>query len=162
GHATYYGAGGAGVHGACSQDFVYPGYVTVAMNTAQYNGGLVCGACVRACITKPSGRECYNAIVDNECPSCANNDLDFGLAGTGIYPVNWTYIQCPYRSSLLISTQGSNGYYGKIKVQGSGALTGLTARGITATSTHDGFWVVNDGSGNLGCGSSVTASFTYG
>lgn len=65
GELTYYG--GAGVRGACTSDYVPPGYATVAMNAPQYSGS-VCGKCVNACFEDNGGERCFNAIVDNKCP----------------------------------------------------------------------------------------------
>lgn len=156
GDLTYYG--GAGSDGACSSDFVPAGYRTVAMNAEQFYGG--CGDCLRACFVRSGARECFDAIVDNECPECLYGDIDYGVDGDGRWPVTWDYIACDTALTMSVASQGSNAYYGKIKIQGGpSAVTGVKCDGEAWTGTRDGFWTFEDSFGGLECG--VTCEVTF-
>jgi hypothetical protein len=56
GDLTFYGGAGSG--GACTQTLVPPGFKTVAMNAAQYDGGGACGMCISACYNDGS-KKCF-------------------------------------------------------------------------------------------------------
>ena len=93
GRGTWYG--GAGVGGACTSNFNYPGFRTVAMNKPQYLNGQACGGCVSGCFTQGGKQTCFKAIVDNLCPECGYGALDFGWTGDGIVNVNWKCVTDP-------------------------------------------------------------------
>ncbi|KAG5192344.1 hypothetical protein JKP88DRAFT_259401 [Tribonema minus] len=160
GDATYYG--GAGEGGACSQKFKPPGYKTVAMNHLQFNEGWACGTCIQGCIFKPNNvQECFTAIVDNECPECANQAVDMGWSGDGRYKVGWNIIPCPPAEPKLW-TVGSNPWYIKLKIELVGPVKSVRINGVAATHTADNFWVVYDSVGMLACGPTVTFTLASG
>lgn len=116
---TFYGAGGAGKAGAC---MLNPGFngvgLTVAMNSAQFDGGMSCGKCIMATGTgsglgtTPLMGPIY-ATIDNLCPECKYGDVDFGLGGDGRWQINWDFIDCGTArasgSSLPSKQQGGGG-----------------------------------------------------
>jgi hypothetical protein len=153
GDLTYYGGAGAG--GACSQKYVPPGYLTVALNHDQFGEGHSCGTCLRACVTKPSGVECFKAIVDNECPECTHGDLDLGISGDGRWQVSWSTIKCP-PAAPMFDVQGSNAWYLKLKIEGQGPLQSVRVNTREAKHTLDDFWVIQDPNGGLGCPPTIT------
>jgi len=100
GDGTFYGAGGAGSAGSCMLERGFNGIeMTVAMNSVQYDGGSVCGKCVRITgqgegigMTPILGP--FFATVDNECPECKFGDVDLGLQGDGRWRIAWDWIPC--------------------------------------------------------------------
>eukprot|EP00612_Vaucheria_litorea_P002025 CAMPEP_0171455436 /NCGR_PEP_ID=MMETSP0945-20130129/2333_1 /TAXON_ID=109269 /ORGANISM="Vaucheria litorea, Strain CCMP2940" /LENGTH=290 /DNA_ID=CAMNT_0011980679 /DNA_START=96 /DNA_END=969 /DNA_ORIENTATION=- len=159
GDLTFYG--GAGKKGSCSQNHVPPGFKTVAINAPQYDDGASCGSCLEGCYNKNGQTTCFKAIVDNLCPECSYGDLDLGESGDGRFDIDWNFTECP-KADLKFSTEGSNQWYGKIKVEGGGPIQSMVVNGKTTSSTPDAFWVVDDGSGKLGCGPKVTVNFLSG
>lgn len=173
GDLTYYG--GAGDQGMCSQSHVPPGFTTVAINAPQFYNGpqtsiyvMKCGTCVHACFDDlglGQGERCFDAIIDNVCPECAEGDLDLGEDGDGRWPVEWDPILCPVRDEI-VTTQGSNPWYGKVKVEGGpSALHGMfctDSQGVEykGDPTPDGFWEFNSGSGAFECGLECQVTFT--
>jgi hypothetical protein len=156
GDGTFYG--GAGNGGACSSSYVPEGFTTVAMNNPQYNDGLSCGSCLEGILHLETGDRNFKAIVDNLCNECLLGSLDFGENNDGRWKVEWSFIQCP-NVPLIITTQGSNSNYGKIKIEGSGPIISVNVNDIPTSLTNDGYWVVNDSSGNLGCGPKLIIIF---
>lgn len=152
GDLTFYG--GAGVGGSCTSSYVPEGYTTVAMNSDQYDNGLVCGSCLEG-VYHVGGESIYfSAIADNLCPECVYGDLDLGEIGDGRWDLEWSFVACP-KTELVVTTQGSNSFYAKIKIEGGGAVDSVTVNGAQASPTPDGYWVVEDGSGSLGCGPTI-------
>jgi Fungal cellulose binding domain len=84
-----------------------------------------------------------------------------GWGGNGRWPLTWQFIDCP-ATDLRFSTQGSNNFYGKMKVEAGGPVSSVTCNGIPAQMTPDGFAQWNDGSGSLGCGPTCTITFSNG
>jgi hypothetical protein len=103
GDLTHYG--GAGKWGACTSTWVPPGYTTVAVNSQQWDEGMMCGTCVHACYTDNDGKRCFNAIIDNLCPECVMGDLDLGENGGGRWPLDWKIQPCPKAGSVQFTTQ---------------------------------------------------------
>ena len=112
---TFYGGAGSG--GSCSSSYVPEGFTTVAMNSDQYDDGLVCGSCLKGVYHPPGGSVYFDAIVDNKCPECVFGDLDLGEVGDGRWDVEWSFAECPKIGNLIVTTQGSNAFYGKIKFE---------------------------------------------
>ena len=172
GDLTYYG--GAGDQGMCSQTWVPPGYTTVALNAPQFGSGEMCGTCVRACYNDlglGQGERCFDAIIDNVCPECAMGDLDLGEDGDGVWPVVWEPIVCKGVLSQdnpgpIVSAQGSNPYYGKIKIEGGPSSVNFMScedsQGgqYQGELTPDGFWEMNSGSGAFECGLECEIGFS--
>ena len=160
GDLTFYGGAGSG--GACSSSYVPNGYTTVAINNDQYDNGLACGSCLEG-VYHIGGESIYiNAIVDNLCPECVYGDLDLGEIGDGRWDLEWSLTECPPIDELIVTTQGSNSYYGKIKVEGGGAVEHVLVNDQHTTPTPDGFWVLEDLTGSLGCGPKLDISFASG
>jgi hypothetical protein len=101
--ATFYGMSGAAGAGACVlKPAFYAVGATVAINAAQWDGGAVCGKCVRitrmeAGITTPIKGPLF-ATIDNLCPECKFGDIDMGLGGDGRWRINWDFVPCGRRS----------------------------------------------------------------
>ena len=93
------------------QDYVPPGFDTVAMNNAQYEDGKVCGTCVDVTFSDNSGEKRFQAIVDNLCPECGYGSLDYGTSGDGRWPVKWSVIECP-SASIKVRASGCVGLRG--------------------------------------------------
>lgn len=159
GDATYYG--GAGKGGSCTSSYVPSGFTTVAINSPQYDNGLACGSCLEGVITINSQKKYFKAIVDNVCPECLFGSLDIGEPGDGRWKVEWSFINCP-PANLIISTQGSNSYYGKIKIEAGGRINYVNINNMSASPSYDGFWIVNDSTGSLGCGANTNITFQDG
>ncbi len=156
GDGTYYG--GAGKGGSCTSSYVPSDFTTVAINHEQYNNGLACGSCLEGIIIINSEKKYFKAIVDNICPECQFGSLDFGEKGDGRWKVEWSFMDCPYKD-LIISTQGSNSYYGKIKIEAGGAIKSVLVNNKVALSSFDGYWIINDVNGTLGCGANLHITF---
>jgi hypothetical protein len=125
------------------------------MNNEQYGNGAACGVCVEGCFSRNGAQECFKAIVDNLCPECKRGDLDLGWGGDGRWPLTWNYIACP-QAEPIFSTQGSNASYGKLKIEGVGAVTDVQLNGMAATLQPDGYFVLfNDPNQSLSCGPRV-------
>ncbi|KAB5590736.1 hypothetical protein CTheo_5827 [Ceratobasidium theobromae] len=95
GQATYYAVG----LGACGQ-YSQPSDFIVALNSAQYGGGYPgphCFQSVRIC--KTGTDNCQNAVIMDECPTCAYGSLDmseglfkaFSSLDAGVFPISWTF-----------------------------------------------------------------------
>ena len=160
GDLTFYG--GAGTGGACSSSYVPHGHTTVAINNDQFDNGLACGSCLEGVYHIGDESIYIKAIVDNLCPECVYGDLDLGEVGDGRWDLEWSLIQCPPIDELIVTTQGSNSYYGKIKVEGGGAVDSLIVNDQQTTPTPDGYWVVEDPTGSLGCGPKLDISLASG
>jgi hypothetical protein len=146
---------------------VPPGFTTVALNAPQYALGAACGTCIYACFDDLGvgrGERCIEAIVDDECPECRSGDLDLGEVGDGRWPVNWRIIQCPTRQDgLKFTTQGSNPWYAKVKVQGGpGSASGMTCNGLSGKLTPDAFFEFMSTKGGFACGMNCTVSYSNG
>jgi len=157
---TFYGGAGSG--GSCSSSYVPEGFTTVAMNNDQYDGGMVCGSCLKGVYHPPGGSVYFDAIVDNKCPECVFGDLDLGEVGDGRWDVEWSFSECPKIESLIVTSQGSNSFYGKIKFEGGGSISTVKINGMDTVPTDDGFFVIEDTSGSLGCGPMADVVTSYG
>lgn len=149
GDLTYYSGAGSG--GSCSSSYVPEGFTTVAMNNPQYSDGLACGSCLEATYHIGGESVYFKAIVDNLCPECAFGDLDLGETGDGRWSLEWSFIKCP-PVEPIVTTQGSNSFYGKVKIEGQGPINSVLINGQASKPTPDGFWVIEDSTGSLGCG----------
>lgn len=100
GDGTFYGAGGAGEHGACMLPSMFNGVsLTVALSPDQFMDGQMCGKCVRitgdgsGLGTQPIIGP-YYATVDNLCPECRSGDVDMGMNGDGRWRISWDFVDC--------------------------------------------------------------------
>jgi hypothetical protein len=149
GDGTFYG--GAGKGGSCTSSYIPNGFTTVAINKPQYRNGLGCGSCLEGVLHLETEDRNFKAIIDNLCNECAFGSLDFGEIGDGRWSVEWSFISCP-SVPLIITTQGSNSFFGKIKIEGGGPINSVSVNDLIASSTNDAYWEVNDLTGSLGCG----------
>ena len=101
GEATYYAADGTG---NCSFD-ASPGDLRVAaLNTQDYAGSAMCGACVT--VVGPEGSVTVR-IVDR-CPGCATGDIDLSESAfeaiapltAGRVPVQWSLVPCDVSGAM--------------------------------------------------------------
>lgn len=165
GEMTYYGGAGSG--GACTQNWVPPGFNTVALNGPQYEAQNECGTCVYACWDNKEvgqGERCIEAIIDNKCPECAYGDLDLGESGSGRWPVEWKKIPCPKSGGLKFSKQGSNASYAKVKVEGGpSSVISMMCNGMQGKGTPDSYYEFLDNfNQNLDQGMDCTVTFSDG
>jgi hypothetical protein len=99
GEGTYYG--GNPWSNACQMPNLKRGDITmtVALNSAQYEGGKNCGRCVRLKGTGEGGganriEGPMYAVIDNLCPECKYGDLDLGVGGDGRWGIEWDFVDC--------------------------------------------------------------------
>lgn len=102
--------------------YVPSGFKNVAMNNEQYASGLVCGSCIEGVMRIGDQATYFDAIVDNNCPEYKFGDLDMGESGDGRWHVEWSFVNCPKLDEFIVTTQGRNPFYAKIKVEGGGAV----------------------------------------
>jgi len=101
GEMTYYGAG-QDSRGACGGNG-FPtgpgGIATVAINSPQWDGGALCGRCIRV-TSKGTGAGAnpppttFVAAINNLCPECKHGDIDLAWNGDGRWDVEWEFIDC--------------------------------------------------------------------
>ena len=139
------------------------------INGPQFGDAVTCGTCIHACYNDlglGKGERCFDAIIDNVCPECAMGDLDLGEDGDGRWAMEWEPIVCGgVLSGPIVTTQGSNAYYGKVKFEGEpSAVATMTCEDsqggqYTGARTSDGFWEMNSGSGAFDCGLDCTLGY---
>mmetsp|Transcript_9078 Transcript_9078/g.13573 ORF Transcript_9078/g.13573 Transcript_9078/m.13573 type:complete len:286 (-) Transcript_9078:36-893(-) len=163
GDGTYYGGiGGKWGPGTCHQTYKPDGYWGIALNSAQYGGGWVCGSCIKGCIYYRSGnKKCFKGIINNKCGTCGWGDLDFGLEGEGKYRIGWDYIDCPDRYPIMSTGKNDSRYWAAIKIEGNGPQNYVVVNGKPA-KRENGMWSVRDSEGRLGCGAKVEVGFASG
>jgi expansin len=119
GEGTYYAADGSG---NCSFD-PSPGDLRVAaMNTPDYAGSAMCGACVE--VTGPKGTITVR-IVDR-CPECPAGDVDLSESAfaeiaevsAGRVPITWHLVPCAVDGPMSYRfKEGSSQYWTAIQVR---------------------------------------------
>ncbi len=137
GEGTYYAADGSG---NCSFDPSPGDLLVAAMNTPDYAGSAVCGAC--AAVDGPDGSVTVR-IVDR-CPECASGDLDLSPQAferiaplsAGRVPISWRFVACDVSGPVRYRFKdGSNPFWTAIQVRNHRhAVARLEAR------TGDGGW----------------------
>jgi len=156
GEGTYYDADGSG---NCSFDPSPGDLMVAAMNTPDYAGGAVCGACAE--VDGPDGSVTVR-IVDR-CPECASGDLDLSREAferiapltAGRVPITWRYVACDVGGPLRYRfKEGSNPYWTAIQVRNHRhAVATLEARGPggawrTIAREPYNYFVATDGLGD--------------
>lgn len=119
GEATYYAADGSG---NCSFDPT-PGDLNVAaLNTTDYAGSAMCGACLA--ITGPNGS--ITVRVVDRCPGCAPGDVDLSERAfaaiapleRGRVPITWRVVPCAVDGPMRYRfKEGSSEYWVGIQVR---------------------------------------------
>jgi expansin (peptidoglycan-binding protein) len=119
GEATYYAADGSG---NCSFE-PSPGDLRVAaLNTEDYAGSALCGACVN--VVGPNGSITVR-IVDR-CPGCAKGDIDLSESAfaaiapiaAGRVPVSWSLVPCAVSGAMSYRfKEGSSQWWTAIQVR---------------------------------------------
>jgi expansin (peptidoglycan-binding protein) len=119
GEGTYYAADGSG---NCSFD-PSPGDLRVAaLNTEDYAGSALCGACLR--VTGPDG-EVTVRIVDR-CPGCQKGDVDLSESAfaeiaplaAGRVPIQWKLVPCEVSGPLSFRfKEGSSQWWTALQVR---------------------------------------------
>jgi len=132
GEGTYYDADGSG---NCSFDPSPGDLMVAAMNTADYAGSAVCGACIAA--DGPKGSVTVR-IVDR-CPGCAKGDVDFSESAfariadiaAGRVPISWRFVPCDVGGAIRYHFKdGSNPFWVAIQVRNHRhAIASLEGRG---------------------------------
>jgi expansin (peptidoglycan-binding protein) len=136
GEATYYAADGSG---NCSFD-PSPGDLRVAaLNTEDYAGSAMCGACVN--VVGPDGSVTVR-IVDR-CPGCAKGDIDLSESAfaaiapvsAGRVPVQWSLVACDVSGAMSYRfKEGSSQWWTALQVRNHRfPLASLEVRGEDGT-----------------------------
>jgi len=108
GQGTYYGQYTSG--GECSLDPTPTAGLnaanTVAIATNLYNKATACGLCLSVTGSGVgSGASPITGTrivyVNNECPSCATDGIDFGISGDGVWDITYEAVPCPVGSTLI-------------------------------------------------------------
>jgi expansin (peptidoglycan-binding protein) len=145
-----------------------------AMNTSDYNGAAVCGACVE--VSRSDTAQKVDITIVDQCPSASNPDckaghIDLseqaflqigttseGYLGTGnggaVGTISWKYIPCPVATDVSYSLKDpTNQYWNEILVEGhrypvTAVEVDLDGTWTPATRESYNYWQV--GSGDLG------------
>lgn len=121
GKATYYNFTG---RGNCAFKAPSKPVLTAAINTAQYAGSELCGACLEVQGSKGS----VVVRVEDRCPGCPFGSLDLSMTAfatiddlaKGRIPIKWRVVPCRDTSDISIYVErGANAYFAMLKVQGA-------------------------------------------
>lgn len=121
GKATYYNFSG---RGNCAFKAPSKPILTAAINTPQYAGSELCGACLEVLGAKGS----VLVRVEDRCPGCPFGSLDLSMTAfaviddlaKGRVPIKWRVIPCRDTSEISIYVEGgANAYYALLRVQGA-------------------------------------------
>lgn len=121
GKATYYNFTG---HGNCAFKAPSKPVLTAAINTPQYAGSELCGACLEVQGSKGS----VLVRVEDRCPGCPFGSLDLSMTAfatidelaKGRIPIKWRVVPCRDTSDISIYVErGANAYFAMLKVQGA-------------------------------------------
>lgn len=101
GELTYYGAG-QDSRGACGGNRLPTGpggIATVAINSPQWNGGELCGRCIKVTSNGVGAganppQTFFYAAINNLCPECHYGDIDLAANGDGRWKVEWEFVDC--------------------------------------------------------------------
>lgn len=135
GEATfYYPSGPAEARGIGSEVMYTPGAcgfalgrddtLVAAVNSSDYKGSALCGACL---LVIGPGRSIIVRVVD-VCIDCGKGDLDLGekafalLADTtrGKIPIRWSIVGCPERGVITYHVkEGSNPWWTAVQIRNS-------------------------------------------
>lgn len=126
GPGTYYGNYTSG--GNCMLDPTPPDglvsiSVTVAAETSVYANSKTCGMCIQ--VTGTGTGSGANPItgtqlvyVNNECPSCSTDGLDFGEGGDGSWGLSWKAVPCPLEGNIqYVFKDGSGSTWIELQVR---------------------------------------------
>lgn len=118
GEMTYYGAG-QDSRGACGGNRLPTGpggLMTVAINSPQWNGGELCGRCIKvtswgvgAGANPPPST--FVAAINNLCPECKYGDIDLAQNGDGRWKVEWEFVPCESVSGRKLMAGGARGAF---------------------------------------------------
>ncbi|CAN0291073.1 unnamed protein product, partial [Ascophyllum nodosum] len=149
GHGTYYGETSNGNCAIRSPiPSMYDGMIPVALNSAQYGGSEMCGACIE---DRGSGNGAgsdpisgsFKAYVMDKCPKCSVGDLDFSKSGDGRWDISWNFVKCPGSNRPSFIFEGSHSYYWKIQPRGTSTpVVELTVEGAPGTRMDDNFFEI--------------------
>jgi expansin (peptidoglycan-binding protein) len=119
GEATYYAADGTG---NCSFDPSPSDLRVAALNTVDYAGSAMCGACVA--VAGPEGT--VNVRIVDRCPGCAKGDIDLSESAfaaiapveRGRVPVKWSLVPCEVSGALSYRfKEGSSQWWTALQVR---------------------------------------------
>ncbi|CAM9633405.1 unnamed protein product [Discosporangium mesarthrocarpum] len=130
-----------------------PDYIPIALNHEQYDGSLMCGACIEGEFTgeglgvfNPEEGQEFRGYVSDRCPECKKGDLDFGMSGDGRWNIKWKFVDCERGGSPTFRFEGSNPWYWKIQPRGMvRPPKKVTINGATATRSQDNHFVYHSG-----------------
>ncbi|MEJ2044915.1 MAG: expansin EXLX1 family cellulose-binding protein [Reinekea sp.] len=120
GEGTYYQYDGGG---NCSFP-IQSDIPTAAMNAKDYNNSAACGAVIS--VTNTDTRLSVTVRIDDQCPECAEGDVDLTPAAfeqiaalsTGRIPISWQYIANPVAGNIkLFFKEGSSQYWTAVQLR---------------------------------------------
>lgn len=121
GKATYYNFNG---RGNCAFKAPSKPVLTAAINTPQYAGSELCGACLEVQGQKGS----VVVRVEDRCPGCPFGSLDLSMTAfatiddlaKGRVPIKWRVVPCRDTSPISIYVEGgASAYFALLRVQGT-------------------------------------------
>lgn len=119
GEGTYYGYTGGG---NCSYPNPNNPIYTGAMNENQYNGSVICGACIEV----TGERDSLIITIEDRCPECKYGDVDLSKEAfpkiadpvKGRVPISWKIVDCPYNNAVkFVFKEGSTQYWTAVQVR---------------------------------------------
>jgi len=155
GEGTYYSYSGGG---DCTLTPTPPtgsgAFSTVAIATNQYRNSITCGMCINVTATgtgkgnNPLPTTPQFVFVNDLCPSCGSNGLDFGLGLDGEWGIIWNAIECTLTSNIQYVLQGSNSYYTKLQIRNTrfpvnSVYLNVSGKLVSTTKTSDNFFLYN-------------------
>ena len=119
GEATYYAADGTG---NCSFDASPDDLRVAALNTEDYAGSAMCGACLS--VVGPEGSVTVSVV--DRCPGCAKGDIDLSESAfaaiaplsAGRVPARWTLVPCEVSGAMSYRfKEGSSQWWTALQVR---------------------------------------------
>ncbi len=119
GEGTYYQYSGGG---NCSFPEPYSTRYSGALNAAQYQGAVLCGACAE--VTGERGTLLVS--IEDQCPECKMGDIDLEQEAfpfiadpiKGRVPISWKVVPCPVEGPVsFYAKEGTNPYWAEIQIR---------------------------------------------
>ena len=92
-------------------------------------------------------RSCFplsmQAYVSDQCPECAESDLDFAQAGDGRWEIEWHFVECAGGGPPEFVFEGSNPFFWKLQPRGTASpVERLAVNGMDLIRTNDNFFEI--------------------
>lgn len=87
----------------------------------------------------------FTAFVSDQCPECAEGDLDLAESGDGRWDISWKAVPCE-TGTISFYFEGSNNFYLKMQPRNMASpATTVKVNGAEGTRTQDNFFEFSDG-----------------